>query len=106
MKPKKQLWFSITAKDCDFQVYRGTGKGGQKKNKTSSAVRCTHRESGAVGCCEEYREQTANKKEAFRKMANSPEFQSWLKLKIDCGLGKVEIKEGNNSTRKLNMDEL
>ncbi len=103
---KKRKWFSITAKDCKFQYYRGKGKGGQKKNKTDSAARCIHEPSGAVACCEEYREQKQNKRKAFKKMAESAEFQSWLKLKIDAGLGKVEIKEGEASPRKLRLDEV
>jgi len=105
-KKNRQLWFSVTAKDCDFQMYRGTGKGGQKKNKTSSAVRCSHAASGAVGVCEDFREQSRNKKEAFKRMAESVEFQVWLKLKISAGLGEVEIKEGDLPPRKLSMEEV
>lgn len=103
---KKRRWFSVTAKDCTFQTYRGSGKGGQKRNKTDSAVRCIHRPSGAVGSCEENKEQKANKRTAFKRMAESAEFQSWIKLKIEAGLGNVKIQEGNNPERDLNMDEV
>ena len=106
MSKKKQKWFSITAKDCKFQTYRGSGKGGQHRNKTDSAVRCIHTASGAVGSCEEHKEQKQNKRKAFERMAKSKEFQSWLQLKIDAGLGKIEIKEGDNPTRKLRLDEV
>ena len=43
----RQLLFSVTANDCDWSYTRGTGNGGQKKNKTNSAVHCKHRASGA-----------------------------------------------------------
>lgn len=49
MKKKRELVFSLTKDDFEWEYFRGTGKGGQKKNKTSSAVRCKHLESGAVG---------------------------------------------------------
>lgn len=107
---KKQRWFSITAKDCVFTFYRGSGKGGQHRNKTDSAARCSHKPSGAVGTCEEYKEQKANKRLAFKRMAESKEFQSWLKVKIEAGLGNLEIEEQNEKgefvKRKLNMNEI
>src|SRR5271154_6038653 len=72
---KKQLMFSVTAKDCEFIDKRGSGKGGQKKNKTSSAIQCRHRPSGAMGEAEDHREQSLNRRLAFKRMAESVEFQ-------------------------------
>ena len=40
--------FSITKKDFEVQTFRAGGKGGQHQNKTDSAVRIIHRESGAA----------------------------------------------------------
>ena len=65
----KEKLFSVTLKDCDVIPYRGSGSGGQKRNKTFSAIRVVHRESGAVGECENHREQIQNKREAFKRMA-------------------------------------
>ena len=70
---EKKLLFSVTAKDCRWDYYRGSGKGGQKRNKTSSAVRCTHTASGAVGKAEDTDSQVKNKKLAFTRMAKSNE---------------------------------
>lgn len=78
----KELMFSVTASDCEFSYTRGTGKGGQKKNKTSSAVHCSHRESGAHGYAEDTRSQHQNKKLAFERMAATPKFKKWLELEI------------------------
>ena len=91
----KELLFSVTIKDCDVQTFRAGGKGGQHQNKTESAVRVIHRPSGAVGECREHREQPRNKKVAFSRMANSPEFQSWAKRRgaeMSGNMAKVEEK--------------
>ena len=45
----KEILFSVTANDCDWEYLRGTGPGGQKRNKTETKVRCIHRASGATG---------------------------------------------------------
>lgn len=73
----KELLFSVTAADCEWSYTKGTGNGGQKKNKTSSAVHCTHRPSGAHGYSEASRSQLDNKRDAFVKMANTKEFKDW-----------------------------
>lgn len=103
---KKRRWFSITAKDLDFQEFCGSGNGGQNRNRNKTAMRCIHKPSGASGECQEHKSQDQNKKKAFERMAKSVKFQSWLKLKIDAGLGKVEIQEGNAPTRKVRLEEL
>ena len=35
MTEERKPLFSVTAKDCNWDYYRGSGSGGQKKNKTS-----------------------------------------------------------------------
>ena len=77
---KRQLLFSVTKDDCDWSCTRGTGSGGQKKNKTSSAVHCKHRASGARGYSEASRSQLDNRRDAFVKMVNTEEFKRWHKL--------------------------
>lgn len=57
MTENKEILVRVTAKDCRWDYYRGTGKGGQKRNKTENCVRCTHIKSGAVGKSEEGRKQ-------------------------------------------------
>jgi protein subunit release factor A len=90
----KELMFSITASDCDWQYLRGTGPGGQKRNKTESKVRCVHRASGAIGESDETRSQHENKRIAFRKMAESKEFRIWHKIETARMLGdKLTIEE-------------
>jgi protein subunit release factor B len=86
---KKPL-FSVTAKDCEWSYTKGSGNGGQKKNKTSSAVHCMHRPSGSHGYSEASRSQADNKREAFQKMIESVEFQKWLNLEFMKKSGEID----------------
>lgn len=78
---------TVTAADCRWDYYRGSGAGGQHRNKTSSAVRCTHEPSGAVGQSEDTRSQAENRRLAFGRMARTHQFQRWIKLETArrCG---------------------
>lgn len=90
----KKILFSVTAKDCEFNYFRGSGKGGQKRNKTSSGVRCKHISSGAVGVSDDTRSQHKNKSIAFERMAQTQEFKSWHRREIARFLGdERKIKE-------------
>lgn len=86
----KDLLFSVTASDCDWDYVRGTGAGGQKRNKTSSKVRCTHRASGAVGVDDSTRSQHQNKQKAFLKMSMTKEFKAWHKMECAKKLGLLQ----------------
>lgn len=106
----KELLFSVTASDCEWSYTRGTGKGGQKKNKTSSAVHCMHRASGAHGYSEASRSQRDNKEDAFRKMAASKEFQNWQRLEIARRTGQLleveqEVERQMSNIRVEGKDE-
>ena len=90
MEKKKELLFSVTSKDCEWSYTKGTGAGGQKRNKTSSAVHCHHRPSGAQGYSEASRSQHDNKREAFVKMAESQEFQKWNKIEAMRRMGVLD----------------
>jgi hypothetical protein len=76
----RKLLFEVTIKDCEVQYFRGSGPGGQKKNKTNSAVRVIHKPSNAVGQASETRSQLENKRLAFKRMAESKEFQIWTRI--------------------------
>lgn len=91
--PREKL-FSVRGKDCEFQVFRAGGKGGQNQNKVSSAVRCIHHPSGAVGESREHREQLQNKRKAFERMAKSPKMQAWIRVMVARITGReAAIKE-------------
>jgi peptide chain release factor len=102
---EKEVLFRVTAADCDWQYMRGTGPGGQKRNKTESKVRCVHRASGATGESDETRNQQQNKRIAFRKMAETKEFKAWHKIECAKRLGKLAEIEENviNAMRVSNL---
>ena len=53
---------------CEVDTYRASGPGGQKRNKTSSAVRLRHLPSGMLVIAEESRSQHENKARALRRI--------------------------------------
>ena len=53
---------------CAVDTYRASGPGGQKRNKTSSAVRLRHPPSGLAVIAEESRSQHENKARALRRL--------------------------------------
>lgn len=87
----KKLLFSVTAADCRWDTFRGTGKGGQKRNKTESGVRCTHLASGAVGQSDDSRSQHDNRRTAFKRMAATAEFKAWHRREVGKHLGEEQI---------------
>jgi protein subunit release factor B len=103
MEKKKELLFSVTAKDCDWSYTKGTGAGGQKRNKTSSAVHCHHRPSGAHGYSEASRSQHDNKRDAFVKMAESKEFKTWNKMEAMRRMG-VLTEIDNKVAREMALN--
>lgn len=90
----RELLFSVTKKDFIIEPYKGSGKGGQHRNKTMSCCRIKHPESGAVARACEERDFHRNRKMAFRRLALSEKFQSWRKRKA------CELLHGVKETEK------
>ncbi len=95
----KELLFSVTRDDCDWSFMPAGGPGGQHSNKCSTACRCTHRASGAVGFAREYRSQKQNRAAAFKLMAESKEFKTWHRIEVARRLGQslFDHKKGRSS---------
>ena len=55
-------------RQCEVDTYRASGPGGQKRNKTSSAVRIRHLASQLLVIAEESRSQHENKAKALRRL--------------------------------------
>jgi len=70
--PGRAAWTALTddqlLAQCEVDTYRASGPGGQKRNKTSSAVRLRHPPSGLLVIAEESRSQHENKAKALRRL--------------------------------------
>ena len=70
-------------RDCDVETYRGSGPGGQHRNKTESAVRMTHLPSGIVRVATEHRSQLRNRLLALERI--------WLALEARKKRRKLRV---------------
>jgi hypothetical protein len=70
--PTRRTWTALTdaqlLAQCAVDTYRASGPGGQKRNKTSSAVRLRHLASGLSVIAEESRSQHENRARALRRL--------------------------------------
>ncbi len=68
MRPDLTLDDSSLLAQCEVDTYRGSGPGGQKRNKTESAVRVRHLPTGIIVIAEESRSQAENRGRALQRM--------------------------------------
>jgi hypothetical protein len=105
IKHNKQLLFSITKKDFLVTPFIASGKGGQKRNKTSSCCRIKHLESGAVAEGKTERSFDQNKKNAFKLLIEKDLFKNWHKIKVAKILGLM-IDEDVWVEQQMTLDHL
>lgn len=60
---------NVRKTDLRIDYYRGSGKGGQNRNKRDTACRITHIPTGEVATAEEHKTQGQNRKAAFKRLS-------------------------------------
>lgn len=95
MSENRTLLFSLSKDKKDFivQPFKGSGKGGQKRNKTMSACRIIHSASNTVSECQEERSFEQNKQRAFERLLEKPTFKAWLELETAKATGMLSAVE-------------
>jgi ribosome-associated protein len=67
-QPKFNIDPEVLKKEVAVETYRSSGPGGQRKNKTETAIRLTHLPSGITVIATEYRSQVQNRRLAFERL--------------------------------------
>ena len=86
---EKDTSIVIPDEDIEMQVYRSSGAGGQKVNKTSSAVRLTHKPTGIVVASQIERNQFQNRAIAMQMLISK-----LVEIKEKEHLEKIEDIKG------------
>ncbi len=91
---ERDAWLNLNDMDlekaCRLDFFKASGRGGQKRNKTSNAVRFTHEPSGiAVSDCSG-RSQHKNRATALKKLR----YQIALQVRVISGTPPVRLDVG------------
>ena len=88
----------IKDEDIRIDVYRSSGAGGQKVNKTETAIRITHYPTGIVVTCQNERSQLQNKEMAFKYLRSK-----LLEKQIEQRMAEEAALKGDGGLRSVLM---
>jgi len=104
---RRSSWTSLTDADlldqCAVDTYRASGPGGQKRNKTSSAVRLRHQPSGLIVIAEESRSQHENRARAVRRLRQALYLRLRDELPVEQLAGRPEYQSARGPDGKLHL---
>ena len=96
----EEVDFELNPADLQIDVFRSSGAGGQKVNKTSSAIRVTHIPTGMVVECQDERSQYKNKDKALKVLRSRLlEIEQQKQADEIAGTRKAQVGTGDRSER-------
>lgn len=97
---------TVRKSDLIIEFYRGSGPGGQHRNKTNSACRITHKPTGLAATAEDERCQHKNKRTAFRRLASKlvPIMKSSAKANIPDSRSDVRVRTYHSVRNQVKDD--
>jgi hypothetical protein len=88
---------------CAVDTYRASGPGGQKRNKTSSAVRLRHLPSGLIVIAEESRSQHENRARALRRLRQALYLKIRDELPAETLAAHADYREARDGEERLDL---
>ncbi|MHB9026277.1 MAG: peptide chain release factor family protein [Armatimonadota bacterium] len=88
-------------KQCDWYAGRASGPGGQKRNKTHSAIRMTHRPTGISAIANEHRLQGENRALALKRLRHALALAQRAEIDLETFTIPVEVQEQLGRKGKL-----
>ncbi|MPZ99394.1 MAG: peptide chain release factor-like protein [Dehalococcoidia bacterium] len=88
---------------CETDRFRASGPGGQKRNKTDSAVRLRHRPSGLAAEAVESRSQHENRARALRRLRMTLALRLRAPLDLDAYAPPEELAAAVRGGRNITM---
>lgn len=96
----KEVEFTLDPADLQIDVFRSSGAGGQKVNKTSSAIRVTYLPTGMVVECQDERSQYKNKDKALKVLRSRLLEEKTAKQNAEiAGERRSQVGTGDRSER-------
>ena len=96
----EEVEFTLDPADLQIDVFRSSGAGGQKVNKTSSAIRVTYLPMGMVVECQDERSQYENKDKALKVLRSRLLEEKTAKQNAEiAGERRSQVGTGDRSER-------
>ena len=96
----EEVEFTLDPADLQIDVFRSSGAGGQKVNKTSSAIRVTYLPMGMVVECQDERSQYKNKDKALKVLRSRLLEEKTAKQNAEiAGERRSQVGTGDRSER-------